>query len=92
MKEANMSNQEAYLRQMALNGHILRVDMSEAREALRLLANATSNINQVAWRANENRSIYAADMIKLREEVSNMRSQVSEVMKVFEKVRKLLDL
>ena len=56
------------------------------------MANATSNINQVAWRANENRSIYAADMIKLREEVSNMRSQVSEVMKVFEKVRKLLDL
>ena len=92
MDEAGMNNQEAYLRKMALTGYIVRLDMSEVREALRLLANATSNINQVARRANETRSIYASDMIQIREEVSNMRSQVSDLVKVFAKVRKLLDL
>jgi hypothetical protein len=77
---------------MALAGYILRLDMSEVRETLRLLANATSNINQGAHRANETRSIYASDVVQLREEVEKLRAQVSDVMKVFGKVRKLMDL
>ena len=87
-----MKNQEAYLRKMALTGYILRLDMSEILETLRLVANATNNINQIAKRANETRSVYASDMIQLREEVGNMRSQVSDMLKVFRKVRKFMDL
>lgn len=92
MLDAGVNNQEAYLRKMALTGYILRLDMPEVRETLRLMANATSNINQLAKRTNETRSIYANDMIQLREEVSNLRSQVSDVLKIAGKVRKLLDL
>ena len=92
MRDSGIQNMDAYLRKMALTGYIVRLDMSEVREALRLLANATSNINQVARRANETRSIYASDMIQIREEVGNMRSQVSDLVKVFAKVRKLLDI
>jgi len=92
MYEASIQNQEAYLRQMALTGYILRLDLSEVRETLRLIANATSNINQVARRANETRSIYARDMMELYEEMKNLRSQVSDIMKVFRKVQKFLEL
>ena len=92
MKETGMKNQEAYLRKMALTGYILRLDMSEVLETLRLVSNATNNINQIVKRANETRSIYASEMIQLREEVGNMRSQVSDMLKVFGKVRKLMDL
>jgi hypothetical protein len=92
MNDSGIENREAFLRKMALTGYVLRLDMSEVRETLRLLANATNNINQIAKRANETRSIYANDMIQLREEVGNLRSQVSDVMKVFGKVRKLLEL
>ena len=92
MRESGIQNREAYLRNMALTGYILRLDMSEVHETLRLLANATNNINQLAKRANETRSIYANDMIALREEVGIMRSQVADVMKLFRKVRKFLNL
>jgi hypothetical protein len=92
MNEADIQNQEAYLRNMALTGYILRLDLSEVRETLRLIAKSASNINQVAKQVNETRSIYARDMITLREEVANLRSQVSDVMKVFGKVRKYLML
>lgn len=92
MRDSGMDNREAYLRKMALTGYILNLDTSEVRETLRLLANATSNINQIAKRANETRSIYAADMIQLREEVGNLRSKASDAFKVFGKVKKLLDL
>ena len=92
MREVGMQSREAYLRKMALAGYILRIDLSEAREALRLMATATSNINQLAKRANETRSIYAPDMVQLRDEVGNLRSQVADVLRVGGKVRKLLEL
>ena len=92
MQDTGIQNREAYLRKMALTGYIIRLDMSEVRETLRLLANSASNINQVAHRANETRSVYAADVIQLREEVKNLKLQVSDVMKIFLKVRKLLEI
>ena len=92
MKDAGIQNREAYLRKMALTGYILHIDLSEVRETLRLLANATNNINQIARVTNETRSMYAADMIQLQEEVGAMRKQVSDAMKVFRKVRNFLDL
>jgi len=92
MRDAATQNREGYLRKMALTGYILRLDVSEVRETLRLLSNATGNINQIAKRANENRSIYASDMIQLQEEVNNMRVQVADIMKVFGKVRQFMEL
>lgn len=92
MRDVSMQNVGAYIRKMALTGYILRLDMSEVRETLRLLANTTNNVNQIAKRTNETRSIYAVDMIQLREEVGGMRSQVSDIMKIFGKVRKLLEV
>jgi hypothetical protein len=92
IRDSGVQNREAYLRKVALTGYILRLDTSEVRETLRLLANATANINQIAARANESRSIYAADMAQLQEEISNIRLQVSDVMKVFNKVRKLTEI
>ena len=92
MRDAGVQNREAYLRSMALTGYILRLDNSEVRETLRLMATATNNINQLAKRANETRSVYANDMVQLREEVGNLRGQVSDIMKVFSKVRKFMEL
>jgi hypothetical protein len=92
MAAAGIRNRESYLRKMSLGGYILRLDLSNVKEMTRLLSNVANNMNQIAKRANETRSIYAADMIQLREEVGNMRSQVSDALKVFAKVRKLMDL
>ena len=92
MHSTGMINMSAYIRKMALTGYILRMDFYEVRETLRLVANATSNINQIARVANETRSMYASDMIQLREEVGKLRSQASKAIKVFMKVQMFLDL
>jgi len=92
MTDANMKNMQSYLRKMALTGYILRLDISEVRETLRFLASTANNINQLAKRANETRSIYAQDMIQLREDVGNLQGQVSDIMKVFSKVRRFSEL
>jgi len=92
MSDADIQNREAYLRRMALTGCILQINMSEVRETLRLLSNATSNVNQVAKQVNETRSVYAADVTKLQNEVNHLRVQISDIMKVFIKVQRFMDL
>ena len=67
MEESGISNRGAYIRKMILDGYVVRVDFSDVRELIRLLRNATNNLNQVAKRANETRSIYAADIADLQD-------------------------
>ena len=92
MYDAGMTNQEAYLRKMALAGYILRLDLSEVRETIRLISKANVNINQLAKRANETRNIHTSDITQLREEVGDLRTQVTDIMKVFSKAQELLAL
>ena len=44
----------AYIRKMALDGYCLNLDLPQLRRMAYLLQNCSSNLNQVAKRANEN--------------------------------------
>jgi len=81
MSEAGIKNRGAYLRKMALDGYIIRVDFSDIRELVRLLRNATNNLNQVAKRANETRSIYAADIKDLQDNYEKLWVASEGIMK-----------
>lgn len=51
-------NKSAYMRALALNGYILKLDMPQIREMLRLLGNMTNNLNQIAKRLNAHGNLY----------------------------------
>lgn len=53
MREAGTTNMGAYLRKMALDGYILRLDLPELKEILSQLRYMGNNVNQIAKRANE---------------------------------------
>ena len=65
MAQSGMENMRAYLVKMAIDGRVIRVELESVREMVRLLSNATNNINQIAHRANSGGSIYAADLDEL---------------------------
>ena len=67
MKEAGINNMAAYIRKMAIDGYVVRLDLSDVKEVSRLLRINTNNINQYAKRANETGSIYAEDIKLLQE-------------------------
>ena len=52
MREAGTTNMGAYLRKMALDGYILRLDLPELKEMLSQLRYMGNNVNQIAKRAN----------------------------------------
>ena len=62
MKAAGIENQSAFLRAMVLKGYLLKLDLPEIRELLRLMKNLTNNVNQMARRLNEHGSVYETEM------------------------------
>ena len=62
MKDAGINNMAAYIRKMAIDGYVIRLDLSDVKEVSRLLRINSNNINQYAKRANETGSIYVEDI------------------------------
>ena len=66
MTQTGIKNMRAFIVKMAVDGRVIHVEFESVREMIRLLSNATNNINQIAKRANETGNIYAADIDELR--------------------------
>ena len=86
MAEANIQNREAYIRKMVLDGFVLRVDFADVKRMAWLLSNATNNLNQIAKRANETRSVYAADVRALRADYERLWDFARDLMKKLAKL------
>ena len=62
MAQAGMTNLSAYLRRIAIDGMIVRLELPELKEMVSLLRHASNNINQIARRMNESGRIYDTDL------------------------------
>ena len=50
--QTGMSNLRAYMMKMAIDGRVIYVELDSVREMVRLLSNATNNINRAATRCS----------------------------------------
>lgn len=62
MAQAGMTNLSAYLRRIAIDGMIVRLELPELKEMVSLLRYTSNNINQIARRMNESGRIYDTDL------------------------------
>ena len=62
MEEAGINRLSVYLRKMAIEGYIIRLDLSDLREAVRLLRINSNNLNQYVKKANETGMVYVEDI------------------------------
>ena len=86
MTEAGISNRGAYIRKMILDGYVVRIDFSDVREMVRLLRIASNNLNQVAKRSNETRSIYADDIADLQDNYEKLWQSAEGIMAKLAKI------
>ena len=70
--DASGTTTSKYLRQVILNANPTFYDMKEIAPLLNGMRIISSNINQIAKKANETSNIYAADIEKLREECESL--------------------
>lgn len=86
MRLANMENMSAYIRKMAIDGYVLKLELPELKEMVAQLGKMGGNINQIARRANENGRIYQADL-------EDIQKQQAEILKIAQGIyAKLLSL
>ncbi len=67
MKEAGIERLGVYLRKMAIEGYILKLDLSDLKEAVRLLRINSNNLNQYVKKANETGKVYAEDIQDIKQ-------------------------
>ena len=62
MAQLGTKNREAYLRKMALDGYVVRLEMPELKELVSLMRYSSNNLNQLTRRVHETGRIYDADL------------------------------
>ena len=72
MAQVGISNREAYLRKMAIDGYIIQVDTTDIKEMTKALGSIGRNINQIAKRVNAGGPAYQADMEEIRERLEQI--------------------
>ena len=86
MEQSGMSSLRAFLLKMAVDGRVIHVELESVREMVRLLSNATNNINQIARRVNSQGSLYAADVDDLRTRYDELWTQAKEILRKLTKL------
>ena len=77
MAQLGTQNMAAYVRKMALDGHVVRLELPELREMVSLLRRSSNNLNQLTRKVHETGRVYDADL----EDISQRQEQLWEGVK-----------
>ncbi len=80
MQQAGIQRKGAYLRKMAMDGYVIRMDLSDVKELIRLMRINSNNLNQYAKKANETGSIYQEDIKDLKEQQNEIWNRLGEIL------------
>ena len=69
---ANLKSKSEYIRRLITDGYILDVNFSELTRYNFLLSKISTNINQIAHRCNETKSVYRSDIDSVKEEMDKL--------------------
>ena len=86
MDAIGTKNLEAFLRKMALDGMIVRLDMPELKQMISLLGYMGNNVNQIAKRLNEIGKYYDTDIEDI---VKNQRQLISLANEILGKLSRM---
>ena len=80
MEAAGVKNLNAYMKKMAIDGYIIKLDLSDVKEVVRLMRINSNNLNQYAKKANETGCIYQKDIQDLKNQQEEIWIVVKEVL------------
>ena len=66
MAQLGTRNMGAYLRKMAIDGYIIKVDYTEQKKLAAAVSRAATNINHICRRINQTEHCYADDVAELK--------------------------
>ena len=78
MAQLGSRNMGAYLRKMAIDGYIIKVDYTQQKKLAAAVSRAARNINQICRRINSSGHLYAEDVTELKERQAEIWSLLKE--------------
>jgi len=79
MEAVGARNMSAYILQMARDGYIIHMDLSDLKELLRLMQINSNNLNQYAKKANQTGSIYLEDVKDLQKSQKEIYERLGQL-------------
>ena len=83
-QKSSLGNLSSFLRKMVLEGYVLRLDIPEIQEMIRLLSNMTANINQIAKRENTGGHIYETELYEIQENQQELWKVLRQILSKLE--------
>lgn len=80
MKTFGIKNQSAFIRAMVLNGYVLKLDLPELHDAVRLMGSLSNNVNQITRRLNERGSIFETEIDDIANRQEELRTILSSIL------------
>ena len=86
MAEFGTDNMGAFVRKMVIDGYIIKLDLPELKEIIRLLGSIANNVNQIARRVNAGGNVYKEDLEEVNANLDKNYKMLRKVMKSLSKI------
>ena len=87
MAQLGTTNREAYMRKMALDGYMIRLEIPGLKEYVELLRVYSRRFNEIAKRVNETGRLYPEDVAEMKEMVGKLKEQMDLVLTEVNKLK-----
>lgn len=80
MQQYGTENLSAYLRKMALDGYVVKLDLPELKELVSLMRRSSNNLNQLTRKVHETGRVYDADLEDISQRQEQLWQGVKEIL------------
>ena len=81
MALAGTKNMSAFIRKMAIDGHIILLGMDEIKTLVSLLRRTSANVNQIAKRVNATSRVYENDLSEIQNRLGEVWAALDGVLR-----------
>ena len=80
-------NMSAFIRKMAIDGYVVKLDLPELKEMTRLLSSYSNNLNQIAKRLNADGNFYSTDFDEICQHQENLWNAAEKIIRTLAKLK-----
>ena len=86
MQQFGTTNFSAFVRKMAIDGYVVKLELPELKEMVSLLRYSSNNLNQLTKRVHETGRIYDADLEDLRQSHERLWDAARDILSALAKL------
>ena len=86
MAQFGTTNFSAFVRKMAIDGYVVKLELPELKEMVSLLRYSSNNLNQLTKRVHETGRIYGADLEDLQQSHERLWDAAGDILAALAKL------